>query len=533
MVETGADISGRMNGMRAISLAGGFVLLLIFFSGCTTTGEQEDMSGRLDTQLTLLMNGPATASEDITFELLAVRIISVDGEARDVLDHPRIVNSYGIEGRQILLGEKVLPEGEYEKLEFVFKEAVIKKKGRMTNLALPADGAKININASLRRNRNTTLFINWNADASVEEGYLFSPAFSVKRQVPELSSLLLYVSNEDSNNVSVVNIQSGDIAATVMTGKKPRGIATSKRGDRLKVYVANSGSNSISVIDPTTNKIENEIQVRFGREPEGIAVGALSSNIELLFVANRGSDNVSVINTTTYQELERVEVGRSPVAVAVDPPAAELTGTRFLSFEDVHVLRSYRERFLNVYVVNRDSNNVSVLRMDSATGRVSEVMTLNVEWSPIALDVDYQRGKVYVANYKSDKLSVIDILQTVKGNTADAVSTINNVGFSIIDIVADPAFDRIYLLKEVPGEIMIIRPFPAGPGSLKSALPPVMGIIPVGSLPRTLLLDREGRKLYVVNRGSDNLSVIDKTTKREEQTVPVGRSPYGVAVFPK
>ena len=159
-------------------------------------------------------------------------------------------------------------------------------------------------------------------------------------------------------------------------------------------------------------------------------------------------------------------------------------------------------------------------------------MTLGVEWRPVAVYVAYRRGKVYVANYDSDKLSVIDILQTVKGNTAGAVSTINNVGFSITSVVADPAFDRIYLLKETPGEIMIIKPYAEGFESLKTVMPPVMGIISVGSYPRSLIMDPEGRRLYVVNRGADNISVIDKTAKREVRVIPVGRRPYGIAVFP-
>jgi YVTN family beta-propeller protein len=45
-------------------------------------------------------------------------------------------------------------------------------------------------------------------------------------------------------------------------------------------------------------------------------------------------------------------------------------------------------------------------------------------------------------------------------------------------------------------------------------------------------MDPEGRKLYVVNRGSDNVSVVDKTTRAEVQVMPVGKKPYGVAMFP-
>lgn len=60
----------------------------------------------------------------------------------------------------------------------------------------------------------------------------------------------------------------------------------------------------------------------------------------------------------------------------------------------------------------------------------------------------------------------------------------------------------------------------------------MLGTILVGSSPRSLILDPEGRKIYVVNRGSDSVSVIDKTTRREEQVIPVGKKPYGIAMFP-
>ncbi len=511
-----------------------FISSLILFAAlaaCTTTEELDNGPGRFNTQLTIYLNGPETASLDVTFELMAVNIIAEGGAVTEVMTGPEMVNSFAVKGNQILLGEKSLPEGKYEKLQFIVREASIVSEGRKAHLAIPEEGIELDVDVTLVRNRNTTLFLNWNSDASIHDNYLFQPQFTMKRETPELSSLLIYVTNENSNNVSVINRQSGNIAATVMVGRKPRGIAISRRAERLRVYVANSGSNSISVIDPTTHAIENEIPIRFGREPESIAVATVSSGQELLFVANIGSNTVSVVDTTTYQELEKIDVGRSPIALAVDPPVERLRSSRFLSFEDVNVLKNYRERFLNVYVVNQDSNNVSVLRIDKVTKRSSEIITLNVDWRPVALNVDYHRGKVYIANYASDKLSVIDILSLVKGDTAGAVGTINNVGFSIIGVVADPVFDRVYLLKDAPGEITIIKPFTSGFNSLTSAMPPVMGTIPVGISPRSLILDPELRKLYVVNSGSDTISVIDKTTKREEDVIPVGRSPYGIAAF--
>jgi YVTN family beta-propeller protein len=136
-----------------------------------------------------------------------------------------------------------------------------------------------------------------------------------------------------------------------------------------------------------------------------------------------------------------------------------------------------------------------------------------------------------VANYGFDNLSVINIIELIKGNRTGAVSAISGVGHSNTGVISDPSLERIYLLKEVPGEVMIIRPMLEDQSPIKT-ITPIVGTIPVGSAPRSLLLDPEARKLYVVNRGSQNVSVIDKTTRKEEKVIPVGKKPYGIAMIP-
>ena len=515
-----------------ILLLTAYYLLLTALMGCASVQEYVESPGTTRGQVTVYLKGPDKTSQDITIDLTAVNIMAEDGAYREIMNTPVNINSIAVSGRQILLGEKTLPEGKYKKLELIVKQASIRRKDKTATLALPPEGIAIDVDVAIIKNQNTSLFLNWNPDSSVVEGYLFKPAFEIKKQIPELSSFLVYVTNEGSDNVTVINRQSGDVVATIMVGRNPRGIATSQGREHPRVYVANSGSNSISVIDPTINKVEVEIPIRFGREPEGITVTRISPEKEIIFVTNYGSHNVSLIDALSQQESDKVDVGIGPVAIAVDPPVDTLFGTRFLSFDDINTLRSYREKFFNVYVVNKNSKDVSVVRMDAVSNRPGDVFNIKVEWSPIALFVDYPRGKVYVANYNFDALSIMDILQIVKGNNTGAVSEITNIGNYVIGVIADPDLDRIYLLKEIPGEIMIIRPFSEAFSTVRTSVAPMLGTILVGNSPRSLILDPEGRKIYVVNRGSDSVSVIDKTTKREEQVIPVGKKPYGIAMFP-
>ncbi|NOZ69635.1 MAG: hypothetical protein GXP46_10445 [Deferribacteres bacterium] len=484
-----------------------FILLIAFLGGCTAFLERESppeqaYSGQID----IFLKGPERPALDITFDLSAVSIISEDGTLHEVMSSPVSINSITAAGRQILLAEQSLPEGGYKRLRLIVRRAYVVKEGRRIDLSLPPEGVEADIDIRIRRNRNTSLFLVWNADASVVGGRVFRPVFSVKGRVPELSSLLIYVTNEGSDNVSVINRESAEVVATVMVGRRPRGVAAGLIKERMRVYVANSGSNSISVIDAATNKVEDEIPVRLGWEPVDIAVSRVAPGKELLFVTNYRSNSLSVIDSSSVHETDNINTGDGPVAVAVDPPVESLFGTGFLSTADIDLLRSYRKRFLNVYVANEKSNDVSVFRMDILNNSIEELARLRVGWGPDAIAVDYPRGKVYVANYDSDSLSVIDILQVIRDGGSDAVSTINNVGTAVTGVIADPDFERIYLLRKVPGEITIIRPFKRGFNLPEATMVPVTGIIPVGDSPVSFILGPEARKLYVVNRGSNNIS---------------------------
>lgn len=514
-------------GMTAFLAAG--LLIVGLLAGCATIDTAVSPSMTRGGQVVAYLNGPERASIDISFDITTAELVGEDGSRRSILEKPLTVNSLRVTGRQLLMAETFIPEGRYVKLLVSVDKGKVSRKDRVASLSMPEGPVELPVNVTVSAGRSAPIFLAWNADASMVEGFRFSPAFSVRGAAPELSALLVYITNEDSNNVSVIHRQTGEVVSTVMVGKRPRGTAAGTIKERFRIYVANSGSDSVSIIDPTTNTVEHEVPVRFGREPEGIAVAKASSATEFIFVANYSSNTISIINAVSRQEVGKVAVGNGPIAIAADPPIESVLESRFLSPEDLSFLRNYRNRFVNVYVANKNSNDLSVIRVDARTGLVEEVFSLKVEWSPIAVAADAARGKVYVANQGSDKLSVIDVIQLVKGNRAAAVSTMQ-VGGSLSGVLADPTLDRLYLLKDRVGEIEIIRP-PSSGEVLRAAIPTVVGRIPVGIAPRSLAIDPEGRKLYVVNRGGNSVTVIDKTTRTEERVIPVGRRPYGVALL--
>ena len=205
-----------------------------------------------------------------------------------------------------------------------------------------------------------------------------------------------------SNVVSVVDLATGTVTATIDNGSGPGGIAVDEATDTI--YVANGGSNTVSVINGATNAVTATIAV--GSDPYGIAVDEATDTV---YVTDGGSNTVSVINGGNNAVTANIGVGSGPGGVAVD----EATDT--------------------VYVTNSGSNTVSVI--NGGTNQVTA--TVGAGSGPEAAAVDDATDTVYVANFGSDTLSVIN-------GATNAVSSMS-VGYGVSGLALDQATDTVYL----------------------------------------------------------------------------------------
>ena len=153
-----------------------------------------------------------------------------------------------------------------------------------------------------------------------------------------------------------------------------------------------------------------------------------------------------------------------------------------------------------VYVTNYESNSVSVI------DRTTVVATIRVGNGPAAAGYDGGNGYVYVANELSNNVSVINrttVVGTVAvGNQPEGVGYDNRSGY-------------IYVANFGSNNVSVIN------GTT------VVATIPVGIYPIGVAYDSGNGYVYVANQGSNNVSVINQTTV--VATVPVGNNPPGVA----
>src|SRR5688500_12003340 len=85
---------------------------------------------------------------------------------------------------------------------------------------------------------------------------------------PAAAELRVFVTNEKSDDVTVIEAASGRVLATIPVGKRPRGVTASPDG-RL-IYVSNSNSDSVSVIDARSLAVVRTAPA--GIDPEGLTL---------------------------------------------------------------------------------------------------------------------------------------------------------------------------------------------------------------------------------------------------------------------
>src|SRR5258706_10716 len=104
--------------------------------------------------------------------------------------------------------------------------------------------------------------------------------------------------------VMTIPTLAASVIATVPVGVNPFGVGVNPTTNLI--YVSNQNSNNVSVIDGITNTVVATVGV--GNIPNGVGV---NPNTNFIYVANNSSNNVSVINGNTNAIVATVTVGTS------------------------------------------------------------------------------------------------------------------------------------------------------------------------------------------------------------------------------
>ncbi|MCP5145546.1 MAG: beta-propeller fold lactonase family protein [Gammaproteobacteria bacterium] len=309
----------------------------------------------------------------------------------------------------------------------------------------------------------------------------------------------IYVTNEDSNTVSVIDGASMQVMESIAVGKRPRGLRLSADGRSL--YVALSGSPKCP---PTMPDEECEAQVR-----------------------DPGQDGIAQIDTRSGQVVRTYPGGSDPEQFDISPTAPR------------------------IYISNEDAGSTTVL--DTVTGNV--IATISVGDEPEGVKVSPDGSTVLVTSEADHDIAVIDSQSHV------ALKRIP-VGLRPRDIIFRPDGRYAFVSTELSREVVmldmqalrVVRRLAVGPTAMPMGLAlapdgqtlyvgngrdstvaainlhgePAVRTVKVGTRPWGIALSPDGTRLYSANGPSDDVTVIDTGRWEVVGRIEVGESPWGV-----
>jgi YVTN family beta-propeller protein len=315
------------------------------------------------------------------------------------------------------------------------------------------------------------------------------------------SPLRIYISNERSNDVSVIDPATNAVVATIPVGKRPRGIHVTR--DNKSVFVALSGSpiggpgvkdqdlppadkeaDGIALVDVATGQFKEKLNS--GSDPEQFD---LSNDERTLYVSNEDESQVSIVDVASRKVTAQLDVGMEPEGVTTTPDGK------------------------HVYVTCESENEVHVLD----TARRQIVAKFKTAERPRSVAFTPDGKKAYVT---CETAGIIDVVDTA---TLKTLKQIHPTGPNVrpMGVVVSPDGRRAYVTTGRGATVVAIN----------TDTDDIAGTVTnVGARPWGLAITPDGQTLYTANGPSNDVSVIDTKTLSVKTHIKAGTSPWGVAV---
>jgi len=307
----------------------------------------------------------------------------------------------------------------------------------------------------------------------------------------ESPGYLVFVSNERSGDITVIDGATDAVVTTFKAGKRPRGIHATPDGKRLFVTLSGSPrmapgvdenrapadktADGIGVIDAAAHKLIDRWHV--GSDPEQFAI---SKDGKFAFIANEDDASASIVDLNSGQS-------REPEGVGVNPSNGEV----YVTCEEKG----------EVFAIDPDQQRV-IAKIDTG-GRPRSVAFLP------------DGSRAYVACENGEYVAVID------AKSHKLLSKIQLPTGSLPMGTAISSDGKELYVSTGRGNAVAI---------IDTQKNDVAATIPVGNRAWGIALDPSGSKLYTANGASNDVSVVDVKSRKELRRIKVGDGPWGIAI---
>lgn len=330
-----------------------------------------------------------------------------------------------------------------------------------------------------------------------------APTVTKTTTVPEWKSgYRVFVTNETSGDLSIIDGSTLEVIATIPLGKRPRGIHASPDG--RTIYVALSGSpmappgvdedtlppadksaDGIGVFDVEQNKLVRVLEG--GSDPENFDV---SRDGNTLFVSNEDVSKVSFIDAATGKPVQAISVGGEPEGVRLAPDG-KLVYSTSENDSTVSVIDVAARKLLKSFKVGRRPRNILFLP-DGSRGYVSAENDATVAvFDPI----------------KNEKL--LDIQVGVAGESKP------------MGLALSPDAKTLYVSAGRGHKVFAVD----------TKTNQVTASFEVGVRPWGLAVSPDGKTLFTANGPANDVSVVDLASQTVTKKIKLTGSPWGVLIL--
>jgi YVTN family beta-propeller protein len=318
---------------------------------------------------------------------------------------------------------------------------------------------------------------------------------SVLAQAP----FLVYATNEDSNDVSVIDGASNTVVATIAVGKRPRGLKVSPDGNRLYVAVSGAPKCPPTMDDEECEKLETDLTADGIAEVDTVSrrlLRVLPSGLDpeqfdvnwargLMYVANENANQASILDIQKGEIIGTVATGLEPEGVRVSPDGSV------------------------AYVTGEVDSDITVI--DTASHKA----TIGVGLRPRDIVFSRDSRRAYISNEIGASIAVIDV-------AAGRVLTTYTLpeGSLPMGVVLSPDDQTLYVAN---GRATTVLALDVTDGR-------ILKTVEAGRRPWGLAISPDGSRLYTANGPSNDVSVIDVASFSVLAKIPVGSTPWGVWV---
>lgn len=311
---------------------------------------------------------------------------------------------------------------------------------------------------------------------------------------PRQPAYLVYVTNESSGDLTVIDPEQPEPVATITLGKRPRGIHAA--GSFL--YVALSGSpiappgvdestlpppdksaDGIGVVDLRLGKLVRKISS--GSDPEQFAL----SKDGKLYVSNEDVSTVSIVELATGNVLGALPTGGEPEGVTLSPDG----------------------KF--VYVTSENDGTVTVV--DTAAAKV--IKTIKVGRRPRSVEFLPDGSRAYVTNENDAALTLVDAVRLEPLRTIPL-----GEGTKPMAMAITKDGSKLFVSTGRARKVLV----------LDTATEQITASFEVGQRPWGIALSPDEKLLFTANGPSNDVTVVEVASQKIIRRIKAGDRPWGV-----